>query len=51
MKSSEKDRLAAQVESLWVDFQTALSDKRKYAELTKSDPLIHRKVVVWPTPA
>ena len=60
MKSSEKDRLAAQVESRWVDFQSALSDKRKYpaqpfraffeaarryAELTKSDPLIHRKVV------
>jgi hypothetical protein len=61
MKSSEKDRLAAQVESRWVDFQSALSDQRKYpvqpfraffesvrryAELTKSEPLIHRKVVV-----
>jgi hypothetical protein len=61
MTSSVKDRLAAQVESHWVDFQSALSDKRKYpvqpfrefleaarryAELTKSDPLIHRKVVV-----
>jgi hypothetical protein len=58
--SSEKDRLAAQVESRWVDFQFALSDKRRYplqtfeafveaarryAALTKSDLLIHRKVV------
>ena len=60
MPSSEKHRLAAEVESRWVDFQDALSDKRRYpvqtfkafvetarryAELTKSDPLIHRKVV------
>jgi hypothetical protein len=57
--SSEKDRLATEVESRWVDFQFALSDKRRYpvqafrafaetarryAELAKSDPLIHRKV-------
>jgi hypothetical protein len=60
MPSSEKERLAAQVECRWVDFQDALSDKRgyplqsfkafvetakRYAELTKSDQLIHRKVV------
>jgi hypothetical protein len=58
--TSEKDRLAAEVEDRWVDFQMALSDKRRYplerfrafwqvgkryAELTKSDALIHRKVV------
>jgi hypothetical protein len=55
-----KDRLAAEVVSRWVDFQTALSDKRKYplqhfrsfanatrryAEVTKDDILIHRKVI------
>ena len=58
--TSEIDRLAAEVEDRWVDFQMALSDKRRYplerfrafwqagkryAELTKSDALIHRKVV------
>jgi hypothetical protein len=58
---SEKDRLAAEVEDRWVDFQDGLSNKRRYpveqfrafweagkryAELTKNDPLIHRKVVV-----
>jgi hypothetical protein len=57
---SEKDRLAAEVEGRWVDFQDGLSNKRRYpveqfrafwdagkryAELTKNDPLIHRKVV------
>jgi hypothetical protein len=57
---SEKDRLAAEVEDRWVDFQDGLSNKRRYpveqfrafwdagkryAELTKNDPLIHRKVV------
>jgi hypothetical protein len=60
MPSSEKDRLAAQVESRWLDLQDSLSDKRRYplqsvktfveaarryAELTKSDQLIHRNVV------
>jgi hypothetical protein len=59
MPSSEKDRLAALVESRWLDFQDGLSDKRRYplqsfkafvesarryAELTKSDQLIHRTV-------
>ena len=61
MPNSEKERLAAEVEVRWVDFQGALSDKRKYpvaqfrtfweagkryAELTINDPLIHRSVVV-----
>ena len=56
---SEKDRLAAEVIERWVDFQEGLSDKRRYpvgafkafvaaarryAELTRSDPLIHRSV-------
>ncbi len=60
MPISEKDRLAAEVEDRWVDFQDGLSNKRRnpveqfrafweagkrYAELTKNDPLIHRKVV------
>jgi hypothetical protein len=60
MPSSEKDRLAEQVESRWLDFQNALSDQHRYplqsfqafveeagryAELTRSDQLIHRKVV------
>ena len=60
MPSSEKDRLATEVEDRWVEFQDGLSDKRRYplqrfqafveaakryAELTTSDPLIHRKVV------
>ena len=60
MPVSEKDRLAAEVEDRWVDFQDGLSNKRRYpveqfrafweagkryAELTKDDPLIHRKVV------
>ncbi|HEV2495515.1 MAG TPA: hypothetical protein VG204_20855 [Terriglobia bacterium] len=60
MTSTEKDRLAAEVTKCWEDFQEALSaDKRKYpfqqfkafwtatkryAELTKSDSLIHRRV-------
>jgi hypothetical protein len=58
--NSEKDRLAAAVQDRWTDFQDALSDKRRYpveqfrafwnvgkryAELTRNDPLIHRKVV------
>jgi hypothetical protein len=52
--------LAAEVEERWVEFQNGLSNKRKYpveqfrafwhagkryAALTKNDPLIHRKVV------
>jgi hypothetical protein len=60
MPRSEKDRLAAEVESLWVDFNMALSDKRKYpraqfqafweagrlyAGLVKDDALMHRVVV------
>ena len=59
MSTSQKDRLA-EVAERWIDFQTALSDTRKYplqqfrqfweagrryAELTKHDPLIHRSVV------
>lgn len=57
---SEKDRLASEVGDRWVDFQMALSDKgkypigqfkafweagRRYAEMTRHDPLIHRAVV------
>ena len=60
MPNSEKDRLAAEVADRWVDFREGLSNKRKYpveqfrafweagkryAELTKNDSLIHRKVV------
>lgn len=60
MPRSEKDRLASEVQERWIDFNMALSDKRKYAvqqfrafweagrryaELTKRDPLIHRVVV------
>lgn len=60
MPPTEKNRLAAQVEERWLDFQDALSDKRKYpllafrdfweaawryAEAVKRDPLIHRAVM------
>jgi hypothetical protein len=60
MPRSDKDRLAAEVESLWVDFNMALSDKRRYplaefkafweagkryAEAVKGDALMHRAVV------
>jgi hypothetical protein len=60
MSSSEKDRLAAEVEERWLEFQDGLSDKRKYpirqfrafwqagvryAEQVKHDPLLHRSVV------
>jgi hypothetical protein len=60
MPHSEKDRLAAEFEKRWIDFEVALSDKRKYpvqqfrvaweigrryAETTKNDVLIHRVVV------
>jgi hypothetical protein len=61
MPTSEKDRLAAEVASRYSAFEEALfGDKRRYplqqfktfweaarryAELTKSDPLIHRTVV------
>ena len=56
---SEKDRLAAEVEDRWLDFQDGLSNKRRYpveqfrafweagkryAELTKDDPLIHQRL-------
>ncbi len=59
MPKSEKDRLAAEVEERAIDFRMALSDKRRYpveafkafwdagkryAELTRNDPLLHRKV-------
>src|SRR5579863_9243284 len=60
MLAPEKDRLAAQVMEHWVEFRERLSsEKRKYpqrqfnifwnaakryAELTKSDALIHRAV-------
>jgi hypothetical protein len=52
--------MASEVEERWIDFQMALSDKRKYpigqfkvfweagrryTEMTKRDPLIHRAVV------
>ena len=58
--SAEKNRLAAEAMECWADFQDGLSsDKRKnpiqqfkafwvvtkrYAELTRSDPLIHRSL-------
>jgi hypothetical protein len=61
MPLPEKDRLAAEALKSWADFQDALSsDKRKYpiqqfktfwavtkryAELTRSDVLIHRSLV------
>jgi hypothetical protein len=60
MPTSEKDRLAAEAIDRWADFQEGLSsEKRKYpiqqfqaflsetkhyAELTKSDSLIHKSV-------
>jgi hypothetical protein len=59
MPNSDKDRSAAVVVQRWLDFQNALSDKRKYPiqqfksfidaarryiESSKSDPLIHRSV-------
>jgi hypothetical protein len=58
--NSEKDRLAAEVADRWAEFQDGLSNKRRYpveqfrafweagkryAELTRNDPLIHRNVV------
>ena len=62
MPSLEMDRLATEAMQCWADFQEGLSsDKRKYplqqfrafwavtkryAELTRSDPLIHRSVAV-----
>lgn len=60
MPRSEKDRMASEVEERWIDFQMALSENgkypigqfkafweagRRYAEMTKRDPLIHRAVV------
>ncbi len=60
MPISDKERLAAEVEKRWLAFDNGLSDKRKYplqqfrafweavkeyAELTKRDELLHRKVV------
>ena len=58
--ASEKDRLAEDVEERWIDFQIALSDKRRYpvqqfrsfadatrryVEMTNGDALVHRGVV------
>jgi len=60
MPGSEKELLAAEVQERRLDFQDALSDKRRYpirqfrafwaagkryAELTKNGELLHRKVV------
>jgi len=60
MPRPEKDRLAAEFEERWSDFQVALSDKRKYpvqqfrvaweiglryADMTKNDAMLHRVVV------
>jgi hypothetical protein len=57
--SSRKDHLAAEVVSRWVEFQTALSDKRKYplqqfqsfadvtrryVRATRGDALIHLRI-------
>jgi hypothetical protein len=60
MSSPEKDRLAAEAMQCWADFQERLSSgkqkypvqefrvfwavTKRYAELTRSDPLIHRSV-------
>ena len=60
MLSQEKNRLAAKAMECWADFQDGLSsDKRRYpiqefkafwavakryAEMTRSDPLIHRSL-------
>ena len=60
MPTSEKDRLAAEVMDYWEDFQQSLSADtlkypiqqfqafwsatKRYAELTKSDSLIHKSV-------
>jgi hypothetical protein len=59
MLAPEKDRLAAQVMERWAEFQESLSSQKRYptdkfevfwnaakryAELTRSDPLIHRAV-------
>lgn len=59
MPSSNKDRLVAEVMKRFADFEDGLSDKRKYplpqfkafwevarryAELIKNDPLIHRRI-------
>jgi hypothetical protein len=60
MPLSEKDRLASAVQKRRIDFDMALSDKRRYpiaqfrafweagkryAEITRRDPLIHRIVI------
>jgi hypothetical protein len=61
MPSSEKDRLAAEIEKRWAEFEEALFRSkrtyplqefkafgeagRRYAEATKSGPLIHKSVV------
>jgi len=59
MPTSDKDRSAAVVVQRWLDFQNALSGKRKYPvqqfksfadaarryiELSKGEPMIHRSV-------
>jgi hypothetical protein len=59
MPDSEKDRAAEEVVALWATFGLALSNKRRYpvqefrafvqmaqryVEMTKDDPLIHKRV-------
>ena len=60
MPRSEKDCMAAEVKERRIDFDLALADKRKYpiaqfkafweagrryAEMTKGDPMMHRVVI------
>ena len=51
MSNSEKDRLAEEVVELWVSFQMALSNKRKYpaAEFTSFVAGARRYVEAIPT--
>jgi hypothetical protein len=60
MPTSEKDRLAAEAMDRWEDFQESLSSEKRrypiqqfrafwlaatrYAELTKSDSLLHKRL-------
>jgi hypothetical protein len=61
MSESEKQRLATEIQVRWMALQDALSDRRRYpmekfrafweagkryADLTRDDELIHRKVAV-----
>ncbi len=60
MTDAEKDALAKEVEERWLDFEDALRDKRRYpksqfetflksawayAERTREDKLVHRRIV------